>query len=68
MYLDLGTWIDVNNLTYSATYTSSVTQFDADGPIGNENGINFYGKIENYSPNLTQVFNLPFHGKNGTVY
>jgi hypothetical protein len=67
MYLDYGSWIDINNLTYSATYTSSVTQFDADGPVFNENGINFYGKIENYAPNLTQVFNLPFHGRNATV-
>ncbi|WP_309640133.1 hypothetical protein [Flavobacterium sp.] len=66
MYLDYGTWKDINNLTYYATYTSSVTQFDADGPIGSENGLNFYGKIENYSPNLTQIFNLPFHGKNAT--
>ena len=66
MYLNFGTWKDINNLTYFATYTSSVTQFDADGPVGNENGLNFYGKIENLSPNLTQVFNLPFHGKNGT--
>lgn len=67
MYLNYGSWRDINNLTYFATYTSSVTQFDADGPIGNENGLNFYGKIENYSPNLTQVFNLPFHGRNATV-
>ncbi len=64
MYLDYGGWRDINNLTYFATYTSSVTQFDADGPLFNENGLNFYGKIENYSPNLTQVFNLPFHGRN----
>ena len=67
MYLDYGTWKDINSLTYFATYTSSVTQFDADGPIGSENGLNFYGKIENYSPNLTQIFNLPFHGKNAVV-
>jgi hypothetical protein len=67
MYLDYGTWKDINNLTYFATYTPSVTQFDADGPVGSENGLNFYGKIENYSTNLTQVFNLPFHGKNAVV-
>ncbi len=66
MYLNFGTWKDINNLTYFATYTSSVTQFDADGPLFNENGLNFYGKIENYAPNLTQVFNLPFHGRNAT--
>jgi autotransporter-associated beta strand protein len=66
MYLNYGAWRDINNLTYFATYTSSVTQFDADGPLFNENGLNFYGKIENYSPNLTQVFNLPFHGRNAT--
>lgn len=66
MFLDYGAWRDINNLIYSATYTSSVTQFDADGPVFNENGLNFYGKIENYSPNLTQVFNLPFHGRNAT--
>lgn len=67
MYLNYGAWRDINNLTYFATYTSSVTQFDADGPVFNENGLNFYGKIENYAPNLTQVFNLPFHGRNATV-
>ncbi|MFN8274314.1 MAG: T9SS type A sorting domain-containing protein [Flavobacteriaceae bacterium] len=67
MYLNYGAWIDINNLTYFATYNPSVNQFDADGPVGSENGINFYGKIENYSPNNTQVFNLPFHGKNGSV-
>ncbi|MBS7786513.1 T9SS type A sorting domain-containing protein [Flavobacterium sp. CYK-55] len=67
MYLNYGSWIDLNNLTYFASYTPSVNQFDADGPVGNENGINFYGKIENYSPNHTQVFNLPFHGRNATV-
>ncbi len=67
MYLNYGAWIDVNNLTYFASYNPSVNQFDADGPVGNENGINFYGKIENYSPNNTQVFNLPFHGRNATV-
>ncbi len=66
MFLDYGGWRDINNLTYFATYTSSVTQFDADGPVFNENGLNFYGKIENYSPNLTQVFNLPFRGRNGS--
>ncbi len=64
MFLDYGAWRDINNLTYAATYTTSVTQFDADGPFLGENGLNFYGKIENYSPNLTQVFNLPFHGRN----
>ena len=64
MFLDYGAWRDINNLTYAATYTTSVTQFDADGLVFNENGLNFYGKIENYSPNLTQVFNLPFHGRN----
>ncbi|MBL0012978.1 MAG: autotransporter-associated beta strand repeat-containing protein [Flavobacterium sp.] len=67
MYLNFGTWKDINNLTYFASYTSSVTQFDADGPLFNENGLNFYGKIENYAPNLTQVFNLPFHGRNATI-
>lgn len=67
MYLNYGTWIDINNLTYFGTYTPSVNQFDADGPVGNENGLNFYGKIENYSPNHTQVFNLPFHGRNASV-
>lgn len=67
MYLNYGSWRDIKNLTYFATYTSSVTQFDADGPLLNENGINFYGKIENYAPNLTQVFNLPFHGRHATV-
>ncbi|NHM06535.1 T9SS type A sorting domain-containing protein [Flavobacterium sp. CYK-4] len=67
MYLNYGGWIDINNLTYFASYTPSVNQFDADGPFGSENGINFYGKIENYSPNHTQVFNLPFHGRNATV-
>ena len=66
MFLDYGAWIDINNLVYSPTYATSVLQFDADGPVFNENGINFYGKIENYSPNLTQVFNLPFHGRNAT--
>lgn len=66
MFLDYGAWRDINNLTYFGTYTSSVTQFDADGPLFNENGLNFYGKIENNSPNLTQVFNLPFHGRNTT--
>ena len=66
MFLDFGAWRDINNLTYLASYTTSVMQFDADGPVGNENGLNFYGKIENYSPNLTQVFNLPFHGLNAT--
>lgn len=66
MFLDYGAWRDINNLIYSATYTSSVTQFDADGPFLGENGLNFYGKIENYSPNLTQIFNLPFHGLNAT--
>ncbi|MBK8600715.1 MAG: hypothetical protein IPN80_09365, partial [Flavobacterium sp.] len=66
MYLDYGAWRDINSLIYAPTYTSSVTQFDADGPVFNENGLNFYGKIENYSPNLTQVFNLPFHGRNAT--
>ena len=47
MFLDYGAWRDINNLIYSATYTSSVTQFDADGPFLGENGLNFYGKIEN---------------------
>ena len=64
MYLNYGGWIDINNLTYFGTYTPSVTQFDADGGFLTENGINFYGKIVNNSPNHTQVFNLPFHGKN----
>ncbi len=69
MYLDYGTWKDVNNITYFASYNPAVllNQFDADGPVGSENGINFYGKMENYSPNNGQVFNLPFHGKNATV-
>lgn len=69
MYLDYGMWKDVNNITYFATYSPAVllNQFDADGPVGNENGINFYGKMENYSPNNSQVFNLPFHGRNATV-
>ena len=69
MYLDFGTWKDVNNITYFPSYNPLVllNTFDADGPVGNENGINFYGKLENYSPNNAQVFNLPFHGKNGSV-
>ncbi len=66
MYLDYGTWKDINNLIYFSTYNPSVTQFDSDTVLGIQNGLNFYGKIENYSPNLTQVFNLPFHGRNAT--
>ena len=64
MYLDYGTWKEINNLIYFSTYNPSVTQFDSDTTLGIQNGLNFYGKIENQSPN-SQVFNLPFHGKNG---
>ena len=66
MYLDYGTWKDCRNITYQASYLAGLP-FDADGPLYNENGLKFYGKIENYSPNFTHTFNtIPVHGKNAT--
>jgi hypothetical protein len=67
MYLDYGTWKDCNNIIYQATYLAGLP-FDADGSLNAENGLNFYGKIENYSPNFTHTFNtIQLSGKNATV-
>ena len=64
MYLDYGTWKDCNNIIYQTTYLAGLP-FDADGPVNAENGLNFYGKIQNDSPNFTHTFNtIQLSGKN----
>ncbi|MFT3794605.1 autotransporter-associated beta strand repeat-containing protein [Flavobacterium sp.] len=61
LYFDLGGWRNVRNITFANTFAAGLP-FDSDG-----NGFDFYGKIENYTANYTQTFNLPVSGRSATA-
>jgi len=61
MFFDETVWRSVRDIRYQNTFAAGI-------PLdGNGNGIDFYGKIENYTTNYLQTINIPLSGKNGSV-